>query len=63
MNTMFKGQNQNIIQKFLKFRSNLLASGKDPQVMLNELVSSGKYTQEQINNAKNMAEKFAKIIK
>lgn len=56
--------NQNpmeLVQQFQQFKKMLV--GKDPQKMLNEVLSSGKYTQEQVNQAKAMAEQFKSLLK
>lgn len=56
--------NQNpmeLVQQFQQFKKMLV--GKDPQKMLNEMLSSGKYTQEQVNQAKAMAEQFKSLLK
>lgn len=57
MNTMLKG-NGNIIAQIKKFAQDIQRSGKDPQIILDELIKSGKYTNEQIEQAKKMAQMF-----
>lgn len=47
--------NGNIFTKFSQFREEILASGKDPMQILNELVASGKINQNQLNQAKRLA--------
>lgn len=61
MNTMFVNQN-NLKNQIMDFANNIRASGKNPEDLLNEAISSGKYTPEQINNAKMLAEKFSKLL-
>lgn len=61
---MNQNQNQNVmqlIQQFNEFKRNI--NGKDPKKILNELLSSGRYTQEQVNQAKTMAEQFKSLLK
>lgn len=56
---MFLNQNQNnqnLISQVNKFASELKNSGKNPEQILNELISSGKYSQSQIEQAKTMAQ-------
>ena len=47
--------NGNIFSRFSQFREKILASGKDPMQILNELVASGKINQNQLNQAKRLA--------
>lgn len=53
--------NGNMFQQFQQFKK--MMTGKDPQKVLNELVSSGKYTQQQVEQAKRMAEQFKSFLK
>lgn len=62
MNTML-GNKNSLLSKILKFSNEIKASGKNPQDLLNEAVNSGKYSNTQIENAKKMAEQFAKLIR
>lgn len=62
MNTML-GNKNSLLSKILKFSNEIKASGKNPQDLLNEAVNSGKYSNVQIENAKKMAEQFAKLIR
>jgi len=64
MNTMLKGfggnnGSGNILSQIRQFADNLKKSGKDPNQLLNELMASGKYTQEQIEQAKRLAQMFS----
>jgi len=61
MNTMLENNN-NIKNQVMKFASDLKKSGKNPEQLLNEAISSGKYSQTQINTAKLLAEKFMKLF-
>lgn len=45
----------NLFSQFTKFKNEILASGKNPQEILNELLSTGKITQSQYNQAKRLA--------
>lgn len=53
----------NIVQQFSNFADNFRKSGKDPQAFLDELVNSGKVTQEQVNKATEMAKQFSWLIR
>lgn len=53
--------NGNMFQQFQQFKK--MMQGKDPQKVLNELVSSGKYSQQQVEQAKRMAEQFKSFLK
>lgn len=60
MNTMLKGNNTNgnLLSQIRQFANELKRSGKSPEQMLNELMASGKYTNEQIEQAKRFAKMF-----
>ena len=55
--------NGDILSEFLGFKKRIENSGKDPQTMLNELVASGKVSQQQLNRAKTLASVFANKFK
>ena len=55
------GANGNVLQQFRQFKKML--GTKDPQALLNELMASGKYTQAQLDQAKQMAEQFKSLLK
>ena len=59
MNTMFQNnQNSNLLQQISNFADNLKKRGQNPQVLLDQLVKSGKVSQEQLNRATMMAKMF-----
>lgn len=60
MNTMLKGNgsNGNLLSQIRQFANELKKSGKSPEQMLNDLVASGKYTNEQVEQAKRFAKMF-----
>lgn len=62
-NTMLNGMNANdsLKSKFNEFKRNIERSGKDPKAILNELISSGKVSKEQIEKAKALADKFGRL--
>ena len=53
--------NGNMLQQFQQFKKML--GTQDPQQLLNELMSSGKFTQAQLDQAKQMAEQFKGFLK
>lgn len=53
--------NGNMLQQFQQFKKMLGA--QDPQQLLNELMASGKFTQAQLDQAKQMAEQFKGFLK
>ena len=55
-----KSQNNNIIAQFLQFAQGF---NGNPQQKLNELVNSGKFTQEQINQATQQAKQIEPLIR
>lgn len=52
--------NNNLENQIRQFAENLKRMNKDPNQLLDELISSGKYTNEQINKAKTLASLFAR---
>ena len=57
------GNNGDIMSQFMSFKKQIEASGKDPQVMLNEMLASGKVSPTMLNKAKTLATVFANKIK
>lgn len=53
--------NMNMLQQFQQFKKML--GTQDPQQLLNELMASGKFTQAQLDQAKQMAEQFKGFLK
>lgn|GEM_PF-3556321 len=53
--------NGNMLQQFQQFKKML--GTQDPQQLLNELMASGKFTQAQLDQAKQMAEQFKGFLK
>lgn len=54
------GPRPNMMQQFQSFMQQM--RGKDPKAMLNDLVSSGRVSQEQLNAAQQQAQQFANIL-
>lgn len=50
----------NMMQQFQQFMSQM--QGKDPKTMLNDLVSSGRVSQEQLNAAQQQAQQLANVF-
>lgn len=59
MNPFYQAMNPrpNMKQQFQQFMSQM--QGKDPKAMLNDLVSSGRVSQEQLNAAQQQAQQLA----
>ena len=49
------------LQGFMQFAKQM--KGKDPNAVLQQMANSGKYTQEQINNAKTQGESICQMLK
>ena len=49
-------QQSNMMQQFQQFMSRM--KGKDPNAVINELVSSGKLSQDQLDQAQKQAQKM-----
>lgn len=56
-----QSQTQNMIEAFKQFQSSM--QGKDPQAMVNQLVQSGKISQQQYNQLMQQAQLFASMLK
>lgn len=52
-----------LMAQIRQFASNLQRSGQDPEALLNEMVNSGKVSQQQLENAKNLANLFMNGLK
>lgn len=50
-----------MLKQFQNFKQSM--SGKDPQRILDDLVRSGRYSQQQIEQARMLAEKYKTILK
>ena len=62
MNPFYQAMNPrpNIMQQFQNFMQSM--QGKDPKAMLNDLVSSGRVSQEQLNAAQQQAQQLANVF-
>ena len=58
---MAKKGNNNILQRFNEFRNQM--QGKDPNEVLNNLISSGQVTNEQVQQAVSQAKQLTNILK
>ena len=56
-----RNSNRNMLRQFLEFKNSM--RGKDPQKVLDELMRSGKYTQEQLEWATRKAQEFKSFLK
>jgi len=50
------------LQQFNQFKDMLQKSGKDPAVLLDQMVKSGQVTQQQLEQAKQMAEMAKSLL-
>ena len=60
MNPFYQAMNRqpmNFWQRFQQFRSEM--QGKDPNALIQEMMQSGKITQEQYNQARQQAQQIA----
>lgn len=51
----------NMVQQFQRFRQEM--QGKNPQEEINKLLQSGKISQQQLNQAQQMAQQFKGLLK
>lgn len=65
MNTMLKNSQNStsLLSQFNKFCDEFKKSGQDPNVVLNQLLSSGKVTKDQLEKAKMLAKLFGGQLK
>jgi UDP-N-acetylmuramoylalanine-D-glutamate ligase len=63
MRSQLNGQQNplQMISQFAEFKKSM--QGKDPQAMINQLISSGKMSQEQFNNLAEQAKAFKSLLK
>ena len=54
------GPRPSMMQQFQQFMSQM--QGRDPKAMLDELVSSGRVSQEQLNAAQQRAQQLANVF-
>lgn len=54
-------QTSNLLVEFNKFKNQM--AGKDPNQILNELVQSGRVSQEQLNQAIDLARTMSQFLK
>lgn len=54
------GQMSNLVQNFQQFKSQFKG---DPRAQVQQMLNSGQISQEQYNNAVQMANAFSKILK
>lgn len=55
------GGPMNMVQQFQRFRQEM--QGKNPQEEINKLLQSGKISQQQLNQAQQMAQQFRGLLK
>jgi DNA-binding transcriptional regulator YbjK len=65
MNTMFRNSQNStsLMSQFNKFVSDFKKSGQDPNAVLNQLLSSGKVSKDQLERAKLLAGLFSGQLK
>lgn len=61
MNTMLV-KNSVTKSQFLKFADEIKRSGKNPETILNDLISSGKVSKEQVEEAKRKANFYKSFL-
>lgn len=55
--------NQNLISQISNFANQIKQSGKSPEQLFDEVLKSGKYSDNQISEAKKKAEMVMKILR
>ena len=61
MNPLRNNNQRNMLQQFMDFKRSMQV--QNPQAVLNQLMNSGKYTQQDLERAKAMAEQFKNLLK
>lgn len=60
-NTMIGNAPMDIMQQFQQFRQQM--QGKDPVLEINKLLQSGQISQQQLNQAQQMANQMQNVLK
>lgn len=55
------GQQNNMIGQFQQFMRQM--QGRDPHEEINKLLQSGRISQQQLNQAQQMAQQFSRMLK
>lgn len=61
MNSIFSNRNSDMIKQFAEFRK--FMQNKDPNAMLQSLLSSGRFSQADVDRAQEMANLFKDILR
>lgn len=61
MQSIFNGQKNSMVEQFQEFKRSI--SGRDPNAMLQSLLRSGRYTQADVDRARQMAEMFSGLLR
>lgn len=57
----FTGNNSNLIRQFAEFKK--MIRGKNPNAMLQELLKSGRFTQDDVDKARELATTFQSLLR
>ena len=55
------GNNANLLRQFAEFKKSI--KGRDPNAMLQELLNSGRFTQEDVEKARELATTFQSLLR
>lgn len=55
------GNNTNLLRQFAEFKKSI--QGRDPNAMLQELLNSGRFTQEDVEKARELATTFQSLLR
>lgn len=61
MNSLMSGHNNNMISQFMQFRSQL--GNRNPRDLVNELMTTGKMSQEQFKQLQQQAKQLEPLLK
>lgn len=59
-NAMGGNRQSNMVQQFVQFMQQM--RGKDPNAMIQEMVSSGRISQDQLNQVQNQAQQMSGVF-
>ncbi len=57
----YNGNNNDLLRQFAEFKKSI--QGKDPNAMLQQLLNSGRFTQEDVEKARKLATTFQSLLR
>lgn len=57
----YNGNNNDLLRQFAEFKKSI--QGKDPNAMLQQLLNSGRFSQEDVEKARKLATTFQSLLR